>query len=583
MRRPAGFAHGLFWLVLVLLSTSAHAAAPKVDVQVRGVSGNLLKNVLAYLSINTYRDSPTLNQSLVDRLNARAPQEIKTALEPFGYYQSSVKSDLEETSAGWSTIYTITPGTPVRVRTVDVAISGAGRSDPAFTKYLAALPLKSGELLNQPLYTQVKQRLLNIAAHHGYLDAKYTENVLSVNPTEHWADVELHLDTGMQYYFGSLTFVQDFMDPKFLAQYVTFKPGDPYDGGKLLGLEYALNDSGYFNNVQVQSQRNEADAERRIPIRITLSPNKRNKYILGIGYGTDTGPRMTLGWENRRLNGEGHKFSVLGQYSHILASTQINYTVPTPNGAQLVYSLANVRQVLGSGVAYTTAIGVNRYTSLNAWSWNQYLQLSHNRSDFVTEPSTISTLLLPGSTFSRVVTDDPIFPSHGYRASLDLRGASQTLGSSTSFLRADLSAKLILTIAPNTRLLLRGEVGATATRDFDALPLSQRFFTGGDMTVRGFAYNSIGPTDQYGNVIGGKDMMVGSIEVDHMLGRIFGVAAFVDAGNVFNSFQTSLEKGVGVGLRWRTPVGMVRLDFAHPVKRPDLDRIRIHFSIGTDL
>ncbi len=583
MQRSAYFVQSLSWLFILIFSATAHAAVPQVDVQLQGVSGNLLKNVLAYLSINAYKDAPNLNDSLVDQMNARAPQEIRSALQPFGYYQAQVTSALKQTANGWSVTYSVTPGTPVKLRNVDVQISGAGKSDPAFTKYLATLPLKPGQQLNQPLYTQVKQRLLDIAAHHGYLDAQYSASVLRVDPVQHWADVELHLGTGVQYYFGAVTYAQDFMDPKFLARYVTFKPGDPYDGGKLLGLEYALNDSGYFENVQVQVERNAAGAERRIPIRIALTPRKRNKYVLGIGYGTDTGPRMTLGWENRRLNGEGHRFSVLGQYSHVLATTQINYTVPTPNGPQLVYSLANVRQVLGSGVAYTTALGVNRYTVSNAWSWNQYLQLLHTRSDYVTGPSTISTLLLPGSTFSRVVTDDPIFPSHGYRVSLDLRGASQALGSSTSFLRADLSAKLILTIAPNTRLLLRGEVGATATRNFTALPLSQRFFTGGDMTVRGFAYNSIGPTDQFGNVIGGKDLMVGSVEVDHMLGPIFGVAAFVDAGNVFNSFNTSLEKGVGVGLRWRTPVGMVRFDLAHPVKRPDLGRIRIHISIGPDL
>ncbi|MGH8377496.1 MAG: autotransporter assembly complex protein TamA, partial [Gammaproteobacteria bacterium] len=418
MRRPAGFAHGLFWL-LVLLSAGAHAAAPRVDVQVHGVSGSLLKNVLAYLSINTYRDSPTLNQSLVDRLNARAPQEIKTALEPFGYYQPGVKSNLEETPTGWTAIYTITPGAPVLVRTVDVEISGAGKDDKAFRKFLAELPVKSGQQLDQPVYESLKQRLQQTAAHHGYLDAQYTRSTLRVDPQQHWADIVLHFQTGPRYYFGNVTFVQDFMSTNFLSQYVTFKPGDPYDAGKVLVLEYALNDSGYFATVDVEVQRKQTTVERHIPIRIVLTPGKRNKYILGIGYGTDTGPRMTLGWENRRLNGEGHKFSVLGQYSHILTSTQINYTVPTPNGAQLVYSLANVRQVLGSGVAYTTAIGVNRYTSLNAWSWNQYLQLSHNRSDFVTQPSTISTLLLPGSTFSRVVTDDPIFPSHGYRASLD--------------------------------------------------------------------------------------------------------------------------------------------------------------------
>ena len=583
--RRAGFrpVHGALWLLLLAASVGARAAAPTVQIQVQGVSGDMLKNVLAYLSINAYKDAPNLNDALVEQMNARAPGEIRSALQPFGYYQVRVTSDLKQTDSGWSVTYVIDAGTPVKLRNIDVRVSGPGQHDPAFVKYLAALPLKPGAQLNQPLYTRVKQRLLDLAAHHGYLDAKYQSSVLRVDPAEHWADVELHLDTGVQYYFGTVTFKQGFMNPAFLAQYLSFKPGDPYDGGKLLGLEYALSDSGYFDNVQVQPQRNAAGAARRIPIVITLGARKRNKYVVGLGYGTDTGPRMTLGWENSRLNGEGHKFSVLGQYSHVLTSTQVSYTVPTPNGPTLAYSLVNVRQLLGSGVAYTTALGVNRFTSLNTWSWNQYLQLSHNRSDYVASPSSISTLLLPGSTWSRVVSDDPVYPTHGYLLSLDLRGASQALGSSTSFLRADLTAKLILSIAPMTRLLLRGEVGATATRDFNALPLAQRFFTGGDMSVRGYAFNSIGPTDQYGNVIGGKDLMVGSVEVDHMLGPVLGVAAFVDAGNVFNSFNTSLEKGVGVGLRWRTPVGMVRLDFAHPVKRPDLGWYRIHFSIGTDL
>lgn len=582
MHRSAYFVQGLSWLFILIFSVTAHAAAPQVDVQLQGVSGNLLKNVLAYLSINTYKDAPNLNDSLVARLNARAPQEIRSALEPFGYYQPTVKSNLEETPNGWSAHYLITLNEPVRVRTVDVEISGDGKDDPVFKKYLAMLPIKSGQQLNQPVYEQLKQRIQEIAAHRGYIDARFTESALRVDPQQHWADMILRFDTGPRYYFGGIIFVQNFMNASFLNQYVTFKPGDPYDAGKLLNLEYALNDSNYFSSVNVQVLRKQASADRHIPIRITLIPNRRNKYTLGFGYGTDTGPRATLGWENRRLNGLGHRLSVLGQYSRVLDSTQVSYSVPTPNGPNLVYSLYNIRQVLGNGTALTQALGVNRYTTLNAWSWNQYLQLQHITSE-LTIGNTVSTLLLPGSTFSRSVSDNPIFPSHGYRASLDIRGADQALGSSTSFLQVHLYAKLIFSLGDNTRVLLRGEVGATATRNFNALPLSQRFFAGGDQSVRGFAYNSIGPTDQFGNVIGGKDLLVGSLEVDHMLGRIFGVAAFIDAGNVMNSFNSSLEKGVGVGLRWRTPVGMVRFDIAHPVKRPDLGWYRIHISIGPDL
>ena len=573
----------LMGLLLALAVITARAAAPHVTVQTEGVSGELLKNVLAYLSINTYRDAPNMNPSLVERLNARAPEEIKKALEPFGYYQPDIKSDLQSTADGWLAHYIIVPGKPVTVRNLDVSLAGAGENDAAFMKYLAVLPLAAGMQLNQPIYEEVKQRLQEIAVHRGYIYAKFTDNVLRVDPAQYWADVVLHFDTGPRYYFGAISFQQDFMDSRFLAQYLSFKPGDPYDAGKLLALEYALNDSDYFSSVDVAVLRDQAGDDRRIPIRITLTPRKRNKYTLGLGYGTDTGPRATLGWENRRLNGEGHRFSVLGQYSHVLTSTQLNYTVPTPNGPQLVYGLSNTRQVYnGSSVAYTSILGVNRYTSLDAWSWNQYLQLEHDRSDLPSD-NTTSTLVLPGSTFLRSVSDDPLYPTHGYRVSLDLRAANTAWGSSTSFVQAHLFAKLILPLGEHTRLLLRGELGATAVKSFAALPLSQRFFTGGDQSVRGFAYDSIGPTDQNGNVIGGKDVTVGSLEMDHMFGRVFGVAAFMDAGNAANSFTTSLEKGVGLGLRWRTPVGMVRFDLAHPVKRPDLDRYRIHISIGPDL
>ncbi|MDE2090328.1 MAG: outer membrane protein assembly factor [Gammaproteobacteria bacterium] len=572
----------LFGLLILIFSITAYAATPSVDVQVQGVSGDLLKNVLAYLSINTYRSSPNLNASLVDRLNARAPREIKQALQPFGYYQTVIKSELLETPTGWSAKYEITPGTPVLIRTVDVQISGDGKDDPAFKKYLAVMPLKSGQQLNQPAYENLKQGLQAIAARQGYIDAKFASSVLRVDPAQHWADVVLHLETGPRYYFGAVIFVQDFMQESFLKKYLTFKPGDAYDNNKLLALEYALDDSEYFASVDLEVQRKQAGADRRIPIRIVLTPNKRNKYILGIGYGTDTGPRATLGWENRRLNGEGHRFSVLGQYSHVLTSTQVNYTVPDPNGAQVVYGLSNTRQVFpGTGVAYTNTLGVNRYTSLNAWAWNQYLQLEHDSSDLNTG-NTTNIYLLPGSTFSRSYGNEPIFPTEGYRVSLDIRGADNALLSNTTFLQLHLISKLILPLGDSTRLLLRGEVGATALSKLSELPLSQRFFAGGDQSVRGYAYNTLGPV-QNGNVVGGKDLLVGSIEVDQRLTRIFGVAAFIDAGNAMNSFNTSLDKGVGVGLRWRTPVGMIRFDVAHPLKDPTQGWYRIHISIGPDL
>jgi translocation and assembly module TamA len=580
MRRAAA----LLWFALGVTLAGNAQAAPHVTVQVEGVSGAMLKNVTDYLSIVTYEDSPDLSQSLVERLNARAPDEIQRALQPFGYYDSKVDATLTPQGDGWVVRYVITLPPPVRIRHIDIVLSGEGDRDPGFDEFVTKLPYSGGDQLEQKIYEDSKRNLLLLAAQRGYIDARFMETRLAVNPQEHWADITLRFNTGPRYYFGDVSFVQDFMDPKFLARYVKFKPGDPFDNDALLKLQYALNDSGYFNAVNVESQRR-PNAEHRIPIRVTLSKRPPNAYTFGLGYGTDTGPRATLGWTDRRVNEEGHSFSAQTQISHVMETVLLNYTVPLsdPASDRLIYSLGNLRQTqLGSFTSYTTMLGVSRAVTLGSWNDSQYLQLEHDRSD-LEDASTNSTLLMPGLALSRLVSDDLVLPTRGYRVSADLHGASNAFFSDTTFLQFHLASKLIQPLGDDTSLLLRGEVGATAVKSFTELPATQRFFAGGDQSVRGFEYNSLGVRDAQGENLGGKDLVVGSVEVDHFFGKIFGIDAFIDAGDANNSFTSSLEKGIGAGLRWRTPVGMIRFDLAHPVKRPDLDRVRVHISLGPDL
>jgi translocation and assembly module TamA len=587
-------AAALLYLVLGMTLADNARAAPHVTVQVKGVSGAMLKNVTDYLSIVTYEDSPDLSQSLVERLNARAPDEIQRALQPFGFYDSKVEATLTPQGDGWSARYVITLPPPVRIRHIDVVLSGEGAQDPGFDAFVTKLPYASGDQLEQKRYEDSKRNLLLLAAQRGYIDARFIETRLAVNPDERWADIILRFSTGPRYYFGAVSFAQDFMDPEFLARYVKFKPGDPFDNDALLKLQYALNDSGYFNAVNVETLR-KPNSERRIPIRVTLSKRPPNAYTFGLGYGTDTRARATVGWTDRRVNSEGHSFSAQAQISSIMRTVLLAYTVPLsdPANDRLIYSLGNGRLIEGSQVAYTSMAGVSRSIIRGPWNDNQYVQFSHERDE---EPATVnpdgsitpatgtnSNLVMPGFAISRLDSDDLVLPTRGYRISADLHGASNALLSDTTFLQSHLFAKLILPLGDDTRLLLRGEVGASAVKSFDELPATQHFFAGGDQSVRGFAYNSIGPRDDHGNNVGGKDLTVGSVEIDHFFGRIFGIDAFIDAGNANNSFTSSLEKGFGGGLRWRTPVGMIRFDVAHPVKRPDLDRVRVHISLGPDL
>ncbi|MDN5850137.1 MAG: BamA/TamA family outer membrane protein, partial [Nitrococcus sp.] len=190
-------------------------------------------------------------------------------------------------------------------------------------------------------------------------------------------------------------------------------------------------------------------------------------------------------------------------------------------------------------------------------------------------------LVIPGITYSRQVADDPLFTRKGYSWSLDVRGASQPVLSSTNFLQARLNGRAVLPWAARGRLLLSADYGATATTDFSKLPPSQRFYAGGARSVRGYAFRSLSPTNADGNDIGGRFLLVGSIEADYLFVGNFGAAVFFDAGDATLDPSLSLKKDVGIGLRYRSPVGMVRLDFARPLDggKP----FRIQFSIGPDI
>jgi translocation and assembly module TamA len=130
-------------------------------------------------------------------------------------------------------------------------------------------------------------------------------------------------------------------------------------------------------------------------------------------------------------------------------------------------------------------------------------------------------------------------------------------------------------------MLAHAEAGAAVADQFFDLPPSQRFFTGGDRSVRGYDYQDIGPQNLVGETVGGRYLLAAGIEADYLIYGDFGAAVFFDAGDAFND-APDLQKGAGIGLRYRSPVGMIRLDFAHPFDDPD-DSFRFHLSIGPDL
>jgi translocation and assembly module TamA len=178
--------------------------------------------------------------------------------------------------------------------------------------------------------------------------------------------------------------------------------------------------------------------------------------------------------------------------------------------------------------------------------------------------------------------DDELLTRNGDRVSLNVRGAAEGFVSDVSFAQTRVEGKLIKGFPGQNRGIVRIEAGATSTRDFRSLPASYRFFAGGATSVRGYGYNSIGPRDELDHVIGGPYLLVGSLEADHRFLPRWGLAAFFDMGNALNNFGDPLKRGAGTGLRWISPAGLVRLDFAWGLDRAGTP-FNVHLTVGPEL
>jgi translocation and assembly module TamA len=543
------------------------AALAALRVEVRGLDDELRANVLALLTVQRERATEGLSEGHIRRYFQRGPREIQQALEPFGYYNAQIDSELRRERDDWIAEYRIQPGAPVRFTAPDVRITGAGADDPELRQALADIDIRPGEPARHSRYEAARSRLQNLAFERGYLDAGYTRRELRIDTAKLSAEAVLHLETGPQFRFGEITFTYAGLDEDLVRRYLNFQTGDPYSSRQLLDLQRALENSDYFARVDVVPQRDQA-RDHAVPVQVGLEGRKRHKYTAGLGFGTDTGARGLLGWEHRRINRRGHRMNAEIRVSEIRTGLTSNYSIPlaNPRSDRLDFSAMVEDEDTDSvnSSLYKLAVG----HSVLRGSWRETLSLGYQREDYeVGLTDERSSLLIPGISYLQVRADDRIFATRGHSLQLDLRGAAEPLLSDTSFVQAGVKAKLIRSLGSNGRVIARAEGGTTWIDGFQELPTSLRYFAGGDQSVRGYDFQDLGPRDASGEVIGGKHLVFGSLEYEHRVHGNWGVAAFVDTGNAFNSTHEGLETGAGFGLRWKSPIGMVRLDLAAAVSQ----------------
>lgn len=578
-------------LVVGLPFAGAAQAAEKLKIEIDGVSGDLRRNVLATLSLEEARQKKKkdLTEELIRRLHAKAPDEIGTALQPFGFYRPQVQSTLEREGSTWVARYRIDAGPQLHVTTLDLRVDGPGANDPGFQERVQGFPLKQGDPLFDPAYDVGKQSLVDYAAAEGYLDAEYKVNQIRIDQAAYTCDVVLHFDTGPRYLFGPVTFHQNFLDPALLRGYVTFQQGETLNVNKILDMQTALSGSPYFQRVEVLPRQDQAQG-LEVPIEVDLVPSKPQRWHTGLGYGTDTGPRGTASLELRHINREGHRAQASVTASQIDKSFTSSYQIPGAYPRTDVISFDAGYAFLSPKTSESRIFKVSAGRSESLGEWRQSLSLGFQREGFtIGLDKGTSRLLIPDASWSLVRADNRIYTTHGQRVQIELRGAEKSVLSNDTFLQEKVEGTFIRSFAGRFRFITRAQVGDTQTSDFHALPPTIRFFAGGDQSVRGYAYQQLGDKDAAGHVIGGKALLTGSVEVDYtylehwkFLDK-WGVAAFFDAGNATSSLSSgSLERGAGVGLRWLSPIGPIHIDAAWAISQPG-HPLRIHFTVGPDL
>ncbi|GGD49388.1 autotransporter assembly complex protein TamA [Lacimicrobium alkaliphilum] len=558
-------------------------AEEAITIDFKGVDDQQKQNILAHLG------SLPSEPGQVNRFLANVPKRSEQAMIALGYNNAIIEMQLNREASPVQATLVVTPGSPTLITELNLKISGKGSEDQGFEEILQRISNNQGQVLNHGQYESWKSDIHNYARNQGYLDGEWVERQLLVNKGQNQASISLHYDSGIRYRLGKITFTGSSLSPEILERLSPLHEDDFYQISQLSKLESALRQSGYFGEIRVIPQIARAE-DQRVPIQVKLSDASQHSFQVGVGYVTDTGARAQFNWQTPRVNRHGHSQQTTIRYSTVNPYLNFLYQIPgeDPNNQHYQLRLGLEQNDFGDLTSTLQHGAVIRQDIKGRWIFRTQLrwlseQWSLEGIDYD------GNYLLPGIALSRTRRQGSVRdPSSGFLQSYELEATDDALGSGGRLFRATAFWKW-LDSWNNHRLVLRGHLGAniTGTDSVEDLAPSLRFFAGGDQSIRGFAYNSLGPSitvdtaeGQDEIVVGGKLLAVASAEYQYYLNDSWRLALFTDAGNAFNRGNFTLKQSVGTGLHWLSPVGAIRVEVAYGF---DEDKPRLHISMGAEL
>ncbi|KGQ52856.1 membrane protein [Gallibacterium anatis 10672-6] len=571
-----------FSLTILFAALSAFADKP-ITLKVEGI-----KNKAAYNNVMVHLSSlKTIPVENSDRYYYLASKTIDEALRAVGYFNSKIDYQFvpQPNAKQDLLIANVALDEPVKIAEIQVQLLGDAEKDENFLALQKQVP-KLGTVLNQGVYDDYKAELEKVALAKGFFDYQFLTHRLAILPSAHEAYWQLAFDSGKRYRYGNIRFQGSQIREDYLRNILAIQSGDPYLINDLSELSTDLSASNWFKSVLVQP--NIDKQSKKVDLDVLVQPRLKNSYEIGIGYGTDVGPRLQFGWNKPWINSRGQSFSSNFYISDPKKTIEATYKIPLlKQPLNYYYEIATGYEEEKKNDTDTSGLtlAILRYWNRET-GWQNSFGVRARYDNFTQANVSNRTLLIyPTAGFNRTRVRGGLFPYWGDSQKITLNWGNKAVGSDVDFYSAIASTSWIRTYAENHRFLTRAEIGYLSTNQFDKIPPALRFFAGGDRSIRGYGYHKISPKDKNGELTGANRLFTASIEYQYQVKPKWWGAIFYDTGFASDRFAfNDLRKGAGIGVRWNSPIGAVKFDIATPINdKDDSKNIQFYIGIGAEL
>ncbi|MGO4814405.1 autotransporter assembly complex family protein [Cupriavidus sp. 2MCAB6] len=589
-------------LAALALSAGPAAAAYKVEVEAPKAIKEILQD---HLDLSRYSARDDISPDQFNYMVETVGEQVRQFTSTEGYFDPQTTAKVEGSGDKRTVTITVDPGARTVIRAVDVSVSGpaATQSPEQIAEIRAKWGLPVGEPFRQADWSKAKEDALVELQSHTYYGARMTGSQARVEPDEHAADLSARFASGPAYRMGPLKISGLRRYPEQIIRNVNpLYEGEPYRVERLLEFQRAIQNQPYFSNVQIDLGQQEStdqgkvteagtasDAEPKVdmnadkvtvPVYVRVREYPVNRLSSGVGYTTDTGAQVEGRYSYYNLFNRAWVFDSQARIEQKRQYVFAEMAMPPDSRTyrNSVYSSYERTIDLESTDLTSLRTGLKRSRSRENYDTTISLDYYYDNLQPFGEPNQLSRALVPAFAWTRRDVDNPVFPRRGNVINTQVGVAAQHVLSDETFFRVYGRIRQYIPVGKRDLVVARLELGADITRgDVTKVPASLRFRAGGTDSIRGYSYQSIGTRDG-ASVLPAKYLGTASLEYQYWFLPDWGAAVFWDVGTATDNLTgVKLYNGVGIGARWRSPVGPVQLDIGYGIQET---QFRPHISLG---